>query len=312
MRSYSSRLAFFVSVFAVLAGVACTVEPLQAPNQPPTIPTRAMKLERELGTIKPESFTIFLWPESFTNDPDSAVMISKVLQATSDLDQLQVELDALTLEESEKLDEFESLECLTYAELEEGEDPDLVEWVEKWKELEAGNEKMARDLDICITNQERRRHIQQLVFENANVQQASKVKEVFTTIDPGYPNSPDSTIKTISPRQSRFELKLNGSRVDVKVLLKDFTAKGNHQSTEEVQTTVLGARIFDATYDLTSKVMRFKVPEVKDGSLTGAVYHFELERATLARYARFQGDVKRIGVDGTGRLGSASFYGMLE
>jgi hypothetical protein len=109
--------------------------------------------------------------------------------------------------------------------------------------------------------------------------------------------------------------------------LKDFGVAGNTQSTEEGASTLPEGRIVDVVYDSSRKVLKFKMPEVvaeqiKDEATgemvstdklitTGAVYHFELERANFLNFAKFAGDVKLILPNGKIRAGSTSLYGPL-
>lgn len=287
-------------------------------NHPPRVPELQTSLKLESGRLKPESFSVLLWPE-YASEQELFAAKRQAQDLNFKLDANVQKLAELLHSDEEKMQEFVSLECVKKYSL-EPENGEPTDFVLIWKDAptdENGevDKKAEAELLTCQENQDTRESIStsqgQVQKENGPI--VGDLKSIFDP-DKDHPNGNDKSIE--SPRNSWIELSKGGAddRVAVKILLRDFVEVGNTQSSEPGKSTVDAGQIYDVQYEMTPyRILKFKVPELKDKKPTGVVYEFVVFRQDdIYEIVRFSGEVTLVQVDGKRRVGQVSFYGRMN
>jgi len=307
---------------------ACSVQNRTVANNPPEIKRGLSTFDTDFGTLSPESISIFLWPE--WNEEEAREKVRLVKGASRELDRLLQTGHEMKEKKTVLEGEWSVKQCVVKwaANLGEDDDPDLIDHVTKWKVLEPVPEvapvpetdpmyadyrkyqeylASATSLRECQNNQDQRDQLQPLMDKNASTDQAEQQDIIFKTIDPTYPTQVN--YKSVDPKGSKIVLR-PGSEGSVEITLKSFLRPGNLQSTFSEGP----GRIEAATYDFSTKLLKFSVPEIdEEGQQTGAMYEFKMERAPdFLGKARFAGDVKLTRGGQVLRHGSAKFEGPLK
>lgn len=306
---------------------ACSVQNRTVANNPPEIKRGLSTFDTDFGTLSPESISIFLWPE--WSEEEAREKVRLVNGASRELDRLVQEFHDVMGKKNALETEWNTEKCIVkWADLGEDDDPDLMDRVTKWKVLDLVSEVppvpetdpryadyrkyqeylvSTAALGKCKKNQDARDQLQSSMDENASTKQAEQQGLILKTIDPTFPEQVN--YKLVDPKGSKIVLK-PGSEGSVEITLKNFLRPGNLQSTFSEGP----GQIEDATYDSSTKLLKFSVPEIgEDGQLTGARYEFKMERTPdFLGKARFAGDVKLTRGGTILRHGSAKFEGPLK
>jgi hypothetical protein len=295
--SPENRLAIVLSFLAAVS-VACSVERHTVKNEPPTIKREVVSFENDFGTLKPESISLFLWPDGLSEE-QAQNLVRTVKSASIEIDRLTIELRNMAVKKAELELNFQTLDCVKqWANLAPDADPELVDWVSKWKPLalDASNDQKEVRAN-CMRNQEERKSLAMSMDINASNAQPMAMGVIFKSLDPLYPDKQEN-FKSIGIKGSKVVIHPAGAVVT----FADFLHEGNTQSTD------LG------TYDSKTKLLQFSFPEVSnDGKTTGAIFQFALERnPNFMDFARFAGDVKLVKDGKTLRYGSAQIDGRLR
>lgn len=259
-----------VILLLMLVTIGCSVQKKTVQNNPPPVgELRAMSTGIE-GAIVLESATAFLWPNNQT-EAELGKTIQDALTLSKQIDDLGIKSDGM----KKKLDINKSIflgkqgvdargpvNCVaTWAEL-DGEDPEFVERVTKWKTPDPQSARYQEELaevNRCSANQAESDLLQKQIDDITNSEQPNLIEKLYQQIDPGYPKSEVGIFK-ISAIESVLEFNKDGS---VKVSLRNFLEKGKL------------ADGVDVKWEVEKRLLTFKIPTDK----VNEHYHFALERA---------------------------------
>jgi hypothetical protein len=308
----------FLFAAILLMGIChgCAVEHDQVQNRPPLIKKGLSTFESQFGTLKPETFSFFFWPQGLS-EVQTEALAKKVNSLSMQIDSLTISLHDMVEQKTSLEGDFASLKCiLKWANLGPGDDPDLIVWVTDWKTSADATELAA--IQVCQNNQDTRKDLVSKIDHNTSVDQPLLIVQIYKALDPGYPdtvensktiNAPDSKIAIIAPPEiakgatKSAPSTSNVNTAVVKISLKDFVLKGYSPATDSKGVE----HITNANYNLDTNLLTFDVPEVDSAkNPTGMTYRFALERVpNIAGYARFKGDVFLLNGEKKTRVGSA-------
>ncbi len=274
-----------ICALGVVVSIGCSVKNKTVPHQPPAHQDRFEKSQQETGLYKPSMFTVFLWPEGLSR-AELAVVVEKANRAADAIDKLARAYKPMMAEKLNLESDFSAKNCMQYS-----ADDDILDYIENWKV--AANEQQALEIESCKKNQDRRIVLQGAMEQNANIDRPEKMKALFSVLDVGYPEKIENN-KVIDAKGCSFDIMAGvGSTSAVKATLKGFVDTKNYQTSvgTEEKSNVLGSEILGAQFNSENKMLKFSVPEVIDGVLTGGIYEFALERVDLDIGIRFAGDV---------------------
>jgi hypothetical protein len=289
------RKIYFVLLFA-LPLMSCSVRHNAVENNPPVFSDRMVQLSNsEFGRFQPKTFSAFLWPEALKDQALENAM-AQVLLISASIDQIQLSY----VEKQKKIDAVKG--CVAkYADTEEDElgnssvkawhaaaTPEETAALKECQDLYAGKEKLEAD-------------IQKDQSENIPKMQ-DDLDQIAKIVDP-VPGQVKNYVSVDAPN-SKVQILNRDGAIQVMVQIAGFPEAKNLQSTVLAQNSVVGGQIYDATYNPQRKELKFKMPQIIGGQLTGGLYEFTYSRWDFAGNPRFTGDVK-LTLDGQERYGSS-------
>lgn len=317
----------FKLIFLSILLSACSVKQERVPNNPPNL-NNALSLGTEYGKMKITNFSVFLWPKTKT-DQELVNTVKNVSQASAEYDRLEL----LRQSDQSKFDSMDYAPCFVKFEIlcqdlntpekeQACDEAKLNDEVQNWKytKVEDVPDDLKDQFNFCRNFSTIKANFQNKIEEEqklANIQ----VESIFYLIDPDYAVTRQQVnYKKINKSEnSKIILQASQSGKDyIEVRLDGFIDPKMFQSSVDGATTydisqqMPQAKIYDLSYEHSRHLLKFKVPEVIQGSLTGAYYQFILERNNFGLNPRWGGEIKYYDTKGVMHPGNAKLDGVFQ